>query len=65
MTKCERCNRPIHHNYFPKTVLRVRGQILLSHDPYNYLEREFVLCTRCKNEFHRFMKGKDNERKAD
>lgn len=60
MTKCGRCGRPIHHNYFPKLVLKCSETILFSHNPYNFLRSDYVLCTRCKKEFHRFMKGKDN-----
>ena len=60
MTKCKRCKKPIHHNYFPKLVLDIKEAILFSHNPYNYLEEEYVLCTKCKNAFYRFMKEERN-----
>ena len=65
MTRCGRCGKLIHHNYFPKLVLECRGAVLLSHDVYNYIEERFTLCVRCKNAFHRFMKCENDTKCAD
>ena len=61
MAECRRCKKPIHHNYFPKLVLTVKGTVLFSHNPYNYLEDRYVLCTRCKNAFYRFLDEERND----
>ena len=65
MTKCSRCGRYIHHNYFPKLALKCRATILFSHNIYNFLESDYVLCIRCKNAFKRFMKCENDTKCSD
>lgn len=65
MCECSRCGKPIHHNYFPKAVMKCSAAILFSHNVYNYLNSEYVLCTKCKNAFNRFMKCENDTKCTD
>lgn len=56
---CDRCGQEIKLNFFPKVNMQIKYQIQLSHNPYNYLNGELILCSDCTKEFRKFIKDED------
>ena len=56
---CDRCGQEIKLNFFPKVNMKIKYQIQFSHNPYNFLEDEIILCSDCTKEFRKFIKDED------
>lgn len=56
MAVCDRCKKEIPLNWFPKLKFQLKGAVMFSHNPYNYIDVDYTLCDKCKKEFDLFMR---------
>lgn len=56
---CDRCGEEIKLNFFPKVNMKIGYQVQFSHNSYNFLDDEAILCSDCTKKFEKFIRNED------